>query len=177
MASFQSARERSERLSSRPPNPGHNNSHPGQANSWRDDTPGPNGPPQLPYYTPQYDPHAPMMGGHYGPPRPRGNSVMMMGENSVPLSTICPGTVWPTDAQLSASYGYGIRREDGSITRLYAADELPPQHSVPPRQGPEGLIIVPNPRQVSPNRRMGAEVMIPGDVRNLTKVKAVIHVD
>lgn len=86
-----------------------------------------------------------------------------MGENSVPLSMIIPGAVWPTEAQLSASYGYGIRREDGSITRLYAADELPPLHGITPRQGAEGLIIVPPPRQVSPNRRP-SEIMIPGEV-------------
>lgn len=163
MSSFQSARERSEHLGSRPPNV-RTNSAQSNAGGWRDENPGPNGPTQYPYYPTPYDPHAPMMGGQYGPPRPRGNSVMMMGENSVPLSTISPGAVWPTEAQLNASYGYAVRREDGSVSRLYAADELPPPHSVPPRQGPEGLIIVPVPRQVSPNRRMGAEVMIPGDV-------------
>lgn len=163
MSSFQSARERSERLGSRPANAGYNSTNPSQANRWREEAPATVVSPQYQYYQPQYDPHAPMMGGHYPAPRPRGNSVMM-GENSVPLSTISPGAIWPTEAQLSASYGYGIRREDGSIARLYAADELPPPHSVAHRQGPEGLIVVPPPRQVSPNRRMGAEVMIPGDV-------------
>lgn len=166
MSSFQSARERTERLGSRHSNAGFNQTGPGHTNSsWREETPGPNRPPaSYPYYQPQYDPNAPMMGGHYVPARPRGNSVMMMGENSVPLSTISPGSVWPTEAQLSASYGYGIRREDGSVTRLYAADELPGAHNLPPRQGPEGLIIVPPPRQASPSRRMGAEVMIPSEV-------------
>ncbi|KAE8445336.1 hypothetical protein EG329_013574 [Mollisiaceae sp. DMI_Dod_QoI] len=164
MSSFHSARERTERLGNRLANAGHSNTVPGHVNTWREETPGPNGSAPYQYHPPQYDPNAPMMGGQYGPARPRGNSIMMMGENSVPLSTISPGSVWPSEAQLSASYGYGIRREDGSITRLYPADELPGAHNLPPRQGPEGLIVVPPPRQVSPNRRMGAEVMIPSEV-------------
>jgi hypothetical protein len=175
MSSFQSSRERSERLGSRPANAGYNSTNPGQANSWREETQATAGPPQYQYYQPQYDPRTPMMGNHYPAPRPRGNSVMM-GENSVPLSTISPGAIWPTEAQLTASYGYGIRREDGTVSRLYAADELPLPHSVAPRQVPEGLIVVPPPRQVSPNRRMGAEVMIPGDVGSLptTRTRSIL---
>lgn len=163
MSSFHSARERSERLVSRPANGGYNTS-PNQNGSWREEAPALNSPPNYQYHQPQYNPNAPMMGGYFPvPPRPRGNSVMM-GENSVPMSSVVPGGVWPTEAQMTASYGYGYRREDGSITRLIPADELPSLPNVVPRQGPEGLIIVPTPRQTSPNDYGGLEIMIPRGV-------------
>ncbi|KAH8685676.1 hypothetical protein BGZ60DRAFT_97821 [Tricladium varicosporioides] len=78
----------------------------------------------------------------------------------VPLNTIVPGSVRPTEAQLNTAYGYAIQREDGSFTRLIRADNLEPINGISQSQGPEGLIIVPEPRQPSP-RRQHTEIYIP----------------
>ncbi len=124
------------------------------------------------YYPTMYDPANPSMHlsaaamqGH-GPgyqSRPQGNSFMME-ESVVPLSSIRPGSVWPTNNQLDTAYGYGIQRDDGSVTRLICADQISEYLAMPPRQGPEGLILLPQPRQYSPNRRGGAEPMVPIEV-------------
>lgn len=83
--------------------------------------------------------------------------------DQVPLSTIVPGSVRPTEAQLNTAYGYAIQRQDGSFTRLIRADNLEPINGIPQSQGPQGLIIVPEPRQPSPRRQL-AEVYIPRGV-------------
>lgn len=152
MSAFNSARERNERMTSR---------RGSQSGSWvREGTPG--------YYqSNEYNPNAPMMSGPFGNGRPRGNSNMV-GENSVPLSTVVPGTVWPSEAQLSTAYAYGIRRDDGRITRLIPADERftgQANPNMPTYQGPEGLILLPPTRVPSPSRRYGPEEMVPMDVR------------
>ena len=179
---------------SRPGNFARTNTAPTQmAASWRRDgyTTGPTAPPDMGSYTSppnmgsynappnmnpytssnmssyaaaQYDPNYPIMPGPYENARPRGNS--MMGENHVPLSSVRPGPVWPSEAQLSMAYGYGIQRDDGTITRLIRADELDEMHAVPRSQGPEGLIILPPPRQFSPSRRPGPEQMVPSNVNS-----------
>ncbi|KAH7350883.1 hypothetical protein BKA65DRAFT_476239 [Rhexocercosporidium sp. MPI-PUGE-AT-0058] len=105
----------------------------------------------------QYDPNAPTMSS---PPSNRGS--FMLGENSIPLSTVCPGAVWPTNDQVDTAYAYGIRRDDGSFTRLLCADEFPTA-GVPPRQGPEGLIVLPAPMQRAPNPNL-PDRMVPTEV-------------
>lgn len=75
----------------------------------------------------------------------------------VPLSSVAPGPVWPTENQLKVSYGYAIRRRDGSYVQLIPADELHAVHfaSLPVNQGPEGLIILPEPVVPRPEARQG----------------------
>ncbi|RKF61602.1 putative c-x8-c-x5-c-x3-h type zinc finger protein [Erysiphe neolycopersici] len=83
---------------------------------------------------------------------------------SVPLSSVRPGDVRPSDAQLDVAYAYGIRRHDGSITRLIRADHIntPLMNPRLPRwQAEEGLIILPHPRQLSPDSRGGIDPIIP----------------
>lgn len=168
---YQPGRDRSERQgSSRPSASGSGRSSigPGQMTFWRrEETPTMPGPYQQPagYYSGTYDPHNPMMAESYSSPpsRPRGNSGMT-GENSVPLSAVVPGSAYPTAGQLDVAYAYGIQREDGSYTRLIRADELTEMHHVPRGQGPEGLIILPSPRQIDPVLRQGPEQMIPAQV-------------
>lgn len=83
---------------------------------------------------------------------------------SVPLSCIRPGDVRPSDTQLDLAYAYGIRRNDGSVTRLIRADHINTSFMNPrlPRwQAEEGLIILPQPRQPSPDSRGGIDPLIP----------------
>ncbi len=110
----------------------------------------------------QYDPHSPLMGNTYGSPsRPRGSSMGVVGERPIPLSLVSPGPVWPTENQLSVAFAYGIRRNDGTYTRLVRADEIQDYlaRGMPPNQGPEGLIILPQPHQIEPARRQGNEMI------------------
>jgi hypothetical protein len=69
----------------------------------------------------------------------------------VPVTAVEPGPVWPTADQLYVANGYGVRRTDGFYTALIRADLLPTEVQLylgtPDRQGPEGLIIVPEPVQ------------------------------
>ncbi|KAF4624333.1 hypothetical protein G7Y89_g13837 [Cudoniella acicularis] len=118
------------------------------------------------YPPPQYA-HASNYGGGQVVPyynRGRANS-QVMGENTVPLSSVVPGPVWPSDIQLNTAYAYAIQREDGSFTRLIRADQLDSLDGIPRSQGPEGVIVLPQPRQMSPRRRQ-SEVMIPMEVVN-----------
>ncbi|KAJ5041209.1 uncharacterized protein L3040_005760 [Drepanopeziza brunnea f. sp. 'multigermtubi'] len=104
----------------------------------------------------------PRQGPHFQGPSRQGPPPPRITADSVPLSTVSPGAAWPTTEQLSVAYGYGYRREDGSVTRLVPADELA-FANVPPRQGAEGLILVPVPAQQAPNLRVG-EPMVPTHV-------------
>ena len=86
------------------------------------------------------------------------------------LSTVRPGSVEPEDAQLDVAFGYAIRRDDGSYTRVIRADD-PRLGSVGnlnrpfrEQQGREGLIILPPPRQSSPDSRGGDDPIVPSDV-------------
>jgi len=118
------------------------------------------------HYGAGYDPYHPQMVPHaYQPPPPRnrGNSVMN-GDGSVPMSAVVPGTAFVSKQQLDVAYAYGIQREDGSYTRLIRADELSDMNNIPRGQGPEGLIILPVPRQMDPNLRVGPEPMVPREV-------------
>lgn len=67
------------------------------------------------------------------------------------LTTVTAGPVWPTSDQLDIAHSYGIIRQDGLFTRLIRADQLPSairkELGIPERQGPEGLILVPQPRR------------------------------
>lgn len=159
MSSFQSSRERNERLQTNQVRAGRTNSiAQGSApGTWRH----PEMPSSIPnssaYPSSQYDPNAPMMGyspGNRGP--------QLVGENSVPRSTVCPGPVFAIPEQVQTAYSYGVRRPDGSYTRLLPADEFP-MTGIPPRQGPEGLIIVPTPMQQAPGPNI-QDRMVPIEV-------------
>jgi hypothetical protein len=91
---------------------------------------------------------------------------IMAGEEAVPLSHVTPGPVWPSANQLKLAYTYGIRREDGSYTRLIRADELDSYdfERVPVSQGPEGMIVLPPLQRPRPEQREGPEIMVPNDV-------------
>lgn len=87
-------------------------------------------------------------------------------ESSVPLSRVLPGPAWPAVNQLQVAYAYGIRREDGTYTRLIRADESNSHdfERVPVSQGPEGMIILPAPHQPRPEQRDGPEMMVSKEV-------------
>jgi hypothetical protein len=97
--------------------------------------------------------------------RARSQSMMSV-EGVVPLSSVKPGPVWPTENQLMVAYTYGIRRDDGTYTRLIPADELNELSSgrIPVNQGPEGMIVLPPTLLPRPEKRMGAEEMISNNV-------------
>ena len=63
----------------------------------------------------------------------------------VPLSTIKPGPVYPTEAQLQVARTYGIRRDNGTYVPLIPADEISllDQSRIPIGCGPENMIILP----------------------------------
>lgn len=107
---------------------------------------------------------------------PRGRLNSFQNPNEVVLSAVNPGPVYATQEQLQVAFGYGIRREDGSFTRLIPADSLPPhltaQLNLPARQGSEGLIIVAPPRQPSPNSRSGP---IPSVSRDVSCIDILEH--
>ena len=94
-----------------------------------------------------------------------GRSIMA-GEEAVPLSRAMPGPVWPSANQLKVAYTYGIRREDGTYTRLIRADELDSEdfERVPVSQGPEGMIVLPPLQQLRPEQQEGPEIMVSNDV-------------
>lgn len=103
-----------------------------------------------------YNPHAPMMGSASN--RPRQNSVMhILGENSVPLSSVQPGPAYVSDAQLSVAYTYGVRNNDGTVTRVIPADQIQRFLAYPPDRTNDttGMIVLPPPRCPSPNNRHG----------------------
>ena len=99
--------------------------------------------------------------------RPRSRSLYA-GMDNIPISMVKPGPVWPTEIQLRFAYAYGIRRENGTYTRLIPADELdrPYNSTVPSSQGPEGLIVLPLPHLAHPesHENSGNEEMIPMSV-------------
>jgi hypothetical protein len=171
--SYQNSRDRGERYGSSRPSgstSGRSSINPGAMTHWRrEETPYIGGNyHQQAYYCGAYDPHSPMMvDGYVGPPpqRNRRNSIMT-GEASIPLGTVVPGWAYPSNEQLDTAYGYAFRRPDGYYTRLIPADTLMDVdvQNIQRRQGPEGLIVVPQPRQLEPSIRQGPEVMIPGEV-------------
>jgi hypothetical protein len=167
--SFQTARDRSERLeghSRNVPRNNVNNSHTNSVvgGSWRrNDTTGQNGSAPSQFQQSNYDTGS-QMSVQYDTTCQRGNSAVTS-DFSVPLSSVAPGPVWPTEAQLHTAYGYGIQREDGKITRLIPADSLRENsRNFSTTQGPEGLILLPSPRQPSPSRRQGPEQMMSSEV-------------
>lgn len=91
---------------------------------------------------------------------------MMAGEDAVPMSRVTPGPVWPSANQLKVAHTYGIRRGDGTYTRLIRADELNTYDfdRVPVSQGPEGMIILPALKQPRPEQREGSEPMVSHEV-------------
>jgi hypothetical protein len=76
-----------------------------------------------------------------------------------PLSDVEPGSAWPEQSQLDVAYGYCIRRNDGSYTRLVPADDLH-RTTYPEHEGPNGLIVLPIPRLGSPRSRPGPDPMV-----------------
>lgn len=81
----------------------------------------------------------------------REQSVQEVPPHGVSLTTVSGGPVWPSLDQLDVAHSYGVRRDDGMFTRLIRADELPSnirnELGIPERQGPEGLILVPQPHR------------------------------
>ena len=63
----------------------------------------------------------------------------------VPLSSIKPGLVYPTEAQWKVARTYGVRRENGTYVPLIPADELSDadQTNLFWESGPENMIILP----------------------------------
>ncbi len=81
------------------------------------------------------------------------------GDHTVHVSTISPGPVYPHQNQLAVAYGYAVRREDGTYTRLVRADEIVGLTRVPPTQEScEGLIVLPPPELPHPDRRTGSQL-------------------
>jgi hypothetical protein len=109
-----------------------------------------------------YDPSAPLMNmGNIQRPPARATMVSLK-DMPIPLSRVSPGPVWPSDNQLSTAHAYGIRNDDGTFTRLIRVDEIHrfAAHSIAPRQGPEGLIILPPTRVPSPNSLSGPDQLV-----------------
>lgn len=78
------------------------------------------------------------------------------GDHTIHVTSVSPGPVFPSKDQLTVAYGYAIRREDGTYTRLLRADELRGLNiGVPPTQeGAEGLIVLPSPDLPVPEKRV-----------------------
>jgi len=83
--------------------------------------------------------------------------------SDVPLSTIQPGPVFPSDNQMLVARTYGIRNEDGTYTRLIRVDEIDDidRASLSLRSEPENMIVLPPLLQWV---RGGDEIMIPAAV-------------
>ncbi|CAG8983228.1 hypothetical protein HYALB_00004056 [Hymenoscyphus albidus] len=124
-------------------------------------------PPPGPPYAPNYAAPPFFPAQQYA--RPRGNSTFMGHQSGVPLSAVVPGNGHVSEIQLDHAYAYAIRRPDGHITRLLPADAMPALDGISQYQGPEGVIVLPQPRQPSPRRRLanGApDQMVSQDVVN-----------
>ncbi|RDL37853.1 uncharacterized protein BP5553_05286 [Venustampulla echinocandica] len=136
-------------------------------------TPNYNNPPGTPMYSSSYSgqqftPMNPATGA-FTPNQPdtwTRADPYIPGGNSVRLSTVVPGPVFPSEAQLNVAYAYAIQRADGQYTRLMAADEIEAIDGVPPTQGLEGLIVLPAPRAPSPRRRQGNDPIVPAEIVN-----------
>ncbi|PQE17243.1 chromatin remodeling complex subunit protein [Rutstroemia sp. NJR-2017a BVV2] len=84
-------------------------------------------------------------------PKAAGNAPLAVSNDGyTPITFIRPGPAFIMPEQLDSAYAYAIQRADGVYTRLIPADMLPHLSQIPQRQGPEGLIIVPQPRVASP---------------------------
>ena len=86
------------------------------------------------------------------------------GDHSIHITAVSPGPVYPTKDQLNVAYGYAIRREDGTYTRLFRADELRGLNvSVSPTQeSAEGLIVLPAPDLPVPEMRIDPAQYVTG---------------
>lgn len=98
--------------------------------------------------------------------RQRRGSTYAEDEPPVPLSTVKPGTLWPSDAQMTVAYTYGIRRADGVYTMLAPVDELDrfDFRKIPTTQGAEGMIVLPPLTVERPEDRGGKDRMVPAKV-------------
>jgi hypothetical protein len=140
MSSFQSTKDRFDRINSRPNNRLPNNA--AVANTWRHSTGSGDinmdGQPHLLH---------------------KRSLSNVAGDEIVLSSSVIPGPVWPSTAQLKAGYAYAIRRDDGTFTQLIRADELGSIDisKVPSSQGPEGLIVLPPLKLGRPEQRDGEE--------------------
>lgn len=90
--------------------------------------------------------------------------------NPVHQSNIVPGTARISDIQLSVAHGYALHRGNGVFTRLILADEIDVidrSQLRPTQSGPQGLIILPHTRGVTPEERRhtGENYILPVDVR------------
>ena len=92
-------------------------------------------------------------GGYTLPSSPPNETISDQHQAAQALTetTVSAGHIWPSMSQVDAAHSYGVCREDGTFSRLIRADELPlavrNELSIPKRQGPEGLILVPQPHQ------------------------------
>jgi hypothetical protein len=129
MDSFRSSRERDERMN-RSNNPANNSQFTdnGHDISWR----------------------RPSVHNQAGPKTAGNVPLAVSNEGYTPITFIRPGPAFIMPEQLDTAYAYAIQRADGVYTRLIPADLLPHLSQIPHYQGPEGLIIVPQPRAASP---------------------------
>ncbi|PQE15349.1 chromatin remodeling complex subunit protein [Rutstroemia sp. NJR-2017a WRK4] len=77
-------------------------------------------------------------------------SLVVPNDGYTPITFIRSGPAFIIPEQLESAYAYAIQRANGMYTRLIPADLLPQLSQIPQHQGPEGLIIVPQPRAASP---------------------------
>lgn len=107
----------------------------------------------------QISPSGFVLGTLSGPPTPsnlQNKAYIWTDEGSGPAGTTAnPCYLFPQESQLNTAFAYGIDRGDGTFTRLLRADELDSIEGIPKLQGPEGLIILPPTRQLSPTRSNG----------------------
>jgi hypothetical protein len=138
MSSFQSAKDRLDRLNRPEPNAGDTNHS--TTGSWRRNT----------------------ASGDINmgnPSDPFGRILNKFGgDHTIHVSSVSPGPVYPTKGQLQVAHGYAIRLEDGTYTRLLRADELHGLNTGVPtsQEGSEGLLILPAP-ELLPEYRAGTQ--------------------
>ena len=53
-----------------------------------------------------------------------GNVIKSRAATEVPLSTVKPGPVWPSEEQLQVAHSYGVQTEEGRYVPLIRADEV-----------------------------------------------------
>ena len=94
-------------------------------------------------------------------------------QNATSVKDVVPGNAYPSQSQLKAAYAYGIRRTDGMYTRLYRADELIGMdlNTIASNQGPQGLIILPQPELNDPSTHVGPEQMVDNFVSFLARIQ------
>ena len=106
-------------------------------------------------------------------PDNNGTVSMRAPENNgtLSISRVIPGPVFPSEAQLNVAFTYGIRREDGTFTRLLRADEFNAYDGVPPPAGPHGMIVLPAIRNVPPPVGHQSTTMVDRSVSSIPSIR------